>query len=70
MPSFWTYSHCPMITHTIAIDQLLLHTKSKQDKFKVTNLKNLPKLQRALWILQKKYKQPTFWSYLIRCVNM
>ena len=32
-----------MITHTI--DKLVLDPKSKQDKVKVTNLKNLPKLQ-------------------------
>ena len=29
---------CPMITHTI--DQFVLDPKSKQDKVKVTNLKN------------------------------
>ena len=33
----------PMITHTI--DQFILDPKSKQDKVKVTNLKNFPKLQ-------------------------
>ena len=32
-----------MITHTI--DQFILDPKSKQDKVKLTNLKNLPKLQ-------------------------
>ena len=32
-----------MITHII--DQLILDPKSKQDKDKVTNLKNLPNLQ-------------------------
>ena len=32
----------PMITHSI--DQFILDPKSKQDKVKVTNLKNLPKL--------------------------
>ena len=32
-----------MITHTV--DQLILDPKSKQDKVKVTNLDNLPKLQ-------------------------
>ena len=32
----------PMITHTI--DQFILDPKSKQDKGKITNLKNLPKL--------------------------
>ena len=47
--------HRPMITHTI--DQFLLDPKSKQDKVKDTNFKNLPKLQIC-------------WSCLIRCVNM
>ena len=42
-PSFWEYPRRPMITHTI--DQLILDSKYKQDKVKVTNLKNLPKLQ-------------------------
>ena len=32
-----------MITHTI--DQLIMDPKWKQDKVKVTKLKNLPKLQ-------------------------
>ena len=33
----------PTINHTI--DQFILDPKSKQDKVKITNLKNLPKLQ-------------------------
>ena len=33
----------PMITHTT--DQFILDPKSKQDKVKVTNFKNLSKLQ-------------------------
>ena len=33
----------PMISHTT--DQFILDPKSKQDKVKVTNLKDLPKLQ-------------------------
>ena len=43
MPAFWGYPHWPIITHTI--EQFILDPKSKQDKVKVTNLKNLPKLQ-------------------------
>ena len=35
--------HHPMITHTI--EQFIFDPKSKQDKVKVTNLINLPKLQ-------------------------
>ena len=56
--------HCPMITHTIDS-----YPKSKQDKFKVTYLKNLPKLQiDEFW--QKLNMGHIFWSCLIRCVNM
>ena len=35
--------HRPMITYTI--DQFILDPKSKQNKIKVTNLKNSPKLK-------------------------
>ena len=42
LPSEYT-RHRPMITHTI--DQFISDLKSKQDKVKVTNLKNLPRLQ-------------------------
>ena len=42
--------------------------QSEEDKVKVTNLKNLPKCYFfKLWNL---YRRHTFWSCLIRCVNM
>ena len=38
-PAFWGYPRRPMITHTT--EQFILDPKSKQDKAKVTHLKNL-----------------------------
>ena len=53
-----------------------LDSKSKQDKVKVTYWKNLPKIM-IFEICKKKrrkrkkpYTRHTFWSTLIRCVNM
>ena len=47
----------------------MLDPKSKQDKVKVTNLKNLTKFWTfELWKIL--YTRHTFWSCLIRCVNM
>ena len=46
----------------------ILDFKSKQDKVKVTNLKNLPKLP-FLEFYNKPCMWHTFWSCLIRCVN-
>ena len=43
--------------------------KLKQDKVKVTNCKQLPKIQ-ILKYCKKLYMQHTFWSCLIRCINM
>ena len=43
MPVFWGYPCRRMITHII--DQFILDPKPKQDKVKITNLKNLPKFQ-------------------------
>ena len=57
--------HRPMITPTI--DQFILDPKSKQDKVKVTNLKNLPKLQIFQFGKKTLYMRHTFWSGLIRC---
>ena len=48
----------------------LLDPKSKQDKVKVTNLKNLPKLQIFEFRMKQTYTPHTFCSCLIRCVNM
>ena len=51
------------------IEQFILDPKSKHDKVKVTNLKNLPKLQLfSFW--KKIYTWHTFWSCFIRYVNM
>ena len=43
MPASEDTPYRPMITHTIG--QFILDSKSQQDKVKVKNLKNLPKLQ-------------------------
>ena len=65
-PAFWGYPHPN--DYTI----LLIHIGSQvktTKQFKVTNLKNLPKLQifKSWKIL---YTRHTFWSCLISCVNM
>ena len=54
-----------MITHPYY--RFILDPKSKQDKLKVTYLKNLPKLQ-IFKFWKKNYKWHTFWSCLIRWV--
>ena len=43
--------------------------KSKEDKVKFTTFKKLPAIQ-ILKFCKKLYMQQTFWSCLIRCVNM
>ena len=48
---------------------VILDPESKEDKVKVTNLKNLPIFQIFLF-LNKRYMRHTFWSCLIRCANM
>ena len=48
---------------------VILDSKSKEDKVKVTKLKNLPKLQ-ILKFWNKHDTRHTFWSCLIRCTNM
>ena len=48
-----------MITHTI--DQFIFDPKSKQDKVKVTNLNNLPKLQ-IFEFWKKKIKHDTHYE--------
>ena len=55
-----------MITHIRDSYQI---QKSKQDKFKITNFKKLPKIQNLKFCM-KVYMQHTFWSCLIRCINM
>ena len=61
MPAFWGY---PPLPHDCPYDWVILDSKSKEDKVKVTNLKNLPKF----W--NKLYTRHTFQSCLIRCANM
>ena len=48
---------------------VILDPKSKEDKVKVTNLKNSPKFQ-IFKFWNGHYTRHTFWSCLIRCANM
>ena len=65
-PAFWGYPQPP---HDYPYYWVILDPKSKEDKVKVTNLKNLPKFQKfKFW--NKHYTRHTFWSCLIRCANM
>ena len=64
MPAFWEYPPPP---HDYPYYSFISDSKSKQDKVKVTNLKNLPKIQ--ILELKKNYMQPTLGSCLIRYVN-
>ena len=54
-PAFWGY---PPLPHDYPYHWVILDPKSKEDKVKVTNLKNSPKFRH------------TFWSCLIRYANM
>ena len=66
MPAFWGYPPPP---HDYPYHWVILDTKSKDDKVKVKNLKNSPKLPFfSFW--NKHYTQHTFWSCLIRCANL
>ena len=49
MPAFWGYPPPP---HDYPYHWVILDPKSKEDKVKVTNLKNLPKFQ-IFWILKR-----------------
>ena len=60
-PSFWGYPPPP---HDYPYHWVILDPKWKEDKVKVTNLKNSPKF------LNGHYTRHTFWSCLIRCANM
>ena len=57
-PAFWGYPPPP---NDYPYHWVILDPKSKEDKVKVTNLKNSPKFH---------YTRHTFWSCLIRCANM
>ena len=66
MPAFWGYPPPP---HDYPHYWGILDPKSKYDKVKVTNLKNLPKFQ-IIVFWKKQHTWHTFWSCLIRCANM
>ena len=66
MPAFWGY---PLPPHDYPFYWVILDPKSKEDKVKVTNLKNLPKFQ-VFEFWNKHYTWHIFWSCLIRCANM
>ena len=65
-PAFWGYSPLP---HDYPYYWFILDPKSKEEKVKVTNLKNLPKLN-FLRFRNNHYMRHTFWSCLISCANM
>ena len=65
-PAFWGYPPPP---NDYPNHWVILDPKSKEDKVKVTNLKNSPKFQISeFW--NGHYTRHTFWSCLIRCANM
>ena len=66
-PAFWGY--LPPPPHDYPYYWVILDPKSKEDKVKVINLKDLAKFQICeFW--HKLYMRHTFWSSLIRCANM
>ena len=65
-PAFWGYPPPP---HDYPYYWVILDPKSKEDKVKVTNLKNLPKLQ-IFEFWNNLYTRHTFWSCLIRPANI
>ena len=69
-PAFWGYPPPPPPPpppHDYPFYWVILDPKSKEDKVKVTDLKNSPTFQ----FRNKHYTQHTFcWSCLIRCANM
>ena len=65
-PAFCGY---PLPPHDYPYYWVILDSKSKEDKVKVTNLKNLPKFQMfEFW--NKHCMWHTFLSYLTKCTNM
>ena len=65
-PAFWGYPSRP---HDYPFYWVILDPKSKEDKVKITNLKNSPKFH-IFEYWNKHYTWHTFWSCLIRCGNM
>ena len=65
-PAFWGY---PLLPNDYPYHWVILDPKSKEDKVKVTNLKNSLKFQ-IFEFWNGHYMRHTFWSWLIRCANM
>ena len=63
------HSEISLLPHDYPYEWFTSDPKSKQDKVKVTNLKKMPKIQ-ILKFCSKLYILQTFWSYLIKCMNM
>ena len=66
-PAFWGYPPPPPPPPWLHI--LSIHIGYKQDKVKVTGLRNLPKVQ-MFEFRKKRYRQHTFFSWLIKYVNI
>ena len=67
-PVFWDTPHRPMITHISDSHKIPTPNKTKS-KLKKKKKKKMPKIQ-ILQFCKKLYKWHTFWSCLIRCINM
>ena len=66
---FWGYP--PTTSDDYPYYRFILDPKSKQDKVKVTKFKKIAKISIFLILKKKKlHTGHTFWSWLIRCVNM
>ena len=63
------HSEIPLAAPWLPILVIHISQKSKQDKVKITNFKKLPKIQICKFC-NNPYMQHTFWSCLIRCINM
>ena len=66
MPAFWEH---PRLLHDYPYYWFISDPKSKQDKVKFTNLKNLPKIL-ILEFCKRIYMRHIFWSFLFRYANM
>ena len=65
-PAFWGY---PLLPHDYPYCWVILDSKSKKGKVKVTNLKNWPNF--LIWeFWNNHYLRHTFWNCTIRCANM
>ena len=66
---YWHFVREILPPHDYPYYWVILDPESKEDKVKVTNLKNLSKYQ-FFQFWHKLYTRHTFWSCLIRCANM